>query len=100
MSILIIYVQTHLPSWKMGDFPGNKHETLAFNTSLPTALLSSWGGEIAWEHLATRYPTMSQVTVMLPMSHWQHISGLFSRAWMRGILQLSLVGPPYTHPCA
>lgn len=57
MSVLIIYVQTHLPSWEMGDFPGNKHETLAFNTSLPKALPSSCGGEIALADSATRHPT-------------------------------------------
>lgn len=57
MSKLIIYVQAHLPRQKMGNFSGNKHETLAFNTSLPKALPLSQGGEIAWEYLTTRYPT-------------------------------------------
>ena len=40
----------------MGDLPGNKHEALAFNTSLSKALPSLWGGKIVWEYLATRYP--------------------------------------------
>jgi len=54
----------------MGNFPGNKHETPAFNTSFSKALLSLKGGHIAHEYLATRHRTVSQVTVMLLMPHW------------------------------
>lgn len=54
----------------MGNFPGSKHETLAFNTSFSKALLSLKGGHIAHEYLAMRHRTVSQVTVMLPMPHW------------------------------
>ena len=48
---------TLLLNWEMDNFPGNKHEALAFNTSISKALPSLKGGKIAWEYLATRYPT-------------------------------------------
>ena len=54
----------------MGNFPGNKYETLAFKTSFSKALLSLKGGHIGHEYLAVRHPTVSQVTVMLLMPHW------------------------------
>lgn len=55
---------TLLLNREMGNFPGNKYETLAFKTSFSKALLSLKGGHIGHEYLAVRQPTVSQVTVM------------------------------------
>lgn len=94
----IIYVQPHfLPIWEMNDFPGNKHEALAFNTYLYKALPSLWWGKIAWEYLASGYPTMSLVKVMLLMPQWQHISGLIPISLAEGHSTTQTNEPPYSH---
>lgn len=81
----------------MGDFPGNKHEALAFNTSLYKALPSLWRGKIAWEYLASGYPTVSLVKVKLLMPQWQHISGLIPISLAEGHSTIKTNGPPYTY---